>query len=86
LKPAQGNSSARPYLKKILHKNRAGRAAQGESPEFKPKYHKQKNKKGLRKQKQKTKSELDYFKVTSFVKITFFVKVFCKKGPPYHAG
>jgi hypothetical protein len=28
----------RPYLKKNLHKNRAGGVAQGEGPEFKPQY------------------------------------------------
>jgi hypothetical protein len=44
LKPAQANSSARPYLEKNLHKNRAGGGAQGEGPEFKPQYHKKKKK------------------------------------------
>jgi hypothetical protein len=34
----------RPYLKKTLHKNRAGGVAQGEDPEFKPQYHKKKKK------------------------------------------
>jgi hypothetical protein len=34
-KPARANSSMRPYLEKILHKNMAGRVAQGEGPEFK---------------------------------------------------
>jgi hypothetical protein len=34
----------RPYLKNTLHKNRAGRVAQGEGPEFKPQYHKTKTK------------------------------------------
>jgi hypothetical protein len=34
-KPARGNIAARPYLKKTLHKNRAGGVAQGEGPEFK---------------------------------------------------
>jgi hypothetical protein len=28
--------------RKTLHKNRAGRVAQGEGPEFKPQYHKKK--------------------------------------------
>jgi hypothetical protein len=37
-KPAQANSSARPYLKKALHKKRDGGVDQGESPEFKPQY------------------------------------------------
>jgi hypothetical protein len=36
LKPAQANSSTRPYLGKTLHKNRAGGVAQDEDPEFKP--------------------------------------------------
>jgi hypothetical protein len=36
LKPAQANSSARPYLEKPFTKNRAGGVAQGEGPEFKP--------------------------------------------------
>jgi hypothetical protein len=31
-KPAQAKSSTRPYLKKNLHKNRAGGVAQGEGP------------------------------------------------------
>jgi hypothetical protein len=39
LKQAWANSSARPYLEKTLHKNRAGGVAQGEDPEFKPQYH-----------------------------------------------
>jgi hypothetical protein len=30
----------RPYLKKTLHKNRAGGVAQGEGPELKPQYRK----------------------------------------------
>jgi hypothetical protein len=30
----------RPYLRKTLHKNRAGGVAQGEGPEFKPQYYK----------------------------------------------
>jgi hypothetical protein len=30
---------------KTPHKNRAGRVAQGEGPEFKPQYHKKKKKK-----------------------------------------
>jgi hypothetical protein len=38
LKPAQANSSVRPYLKKTLHKNRAGELAEGEGPKFKPQY------------------------------------------------
>jgi hypothetical protein len=37
-KAAQANSSMRPYLKKTLHKSRAGGVAQGEGPDFK--YHK----------------------------------------------
>jgi hypothetical protein len=32
----------RPYLKKTLHKNKAGGVAQGEGPEFKPQYQKKK--------------------------------------------
>jgi DNA-binding transcriptional regulator PaaX len=43
LKPAQANSSVRPYLKKTLHKKRTGRVAEG--PEFKPQYCKKKKKK-----------------------------------------
>jgi hypothetical protein len=39
------NSSARPYLKKTLHKNKAGGVVQGEGPEFKPQYHKKKKEK-----------------------------------------
>jgi hypothetical protein len=35
----------RPYLKKIFHKNKAGGVAQGEGPEFKPQYCKNKKKK-----------------------------------------
>jgi hypothetical protein len=35
-KPAQANSSMKPYLEKTLHKNKAGGVAQGEGPEFKP--------------------------------------------------
>jgi hypothetical protein len=38
-KPAQENS-LRPYLKKTHHKKRAGRVAQGVSPEFKSQYQK----------------------------------------------
>jgi hypothetical protein len=34
----------RPYLKKNLHKKRAGGMAQGIGPEFKPQYHKKKKK------------------------------------------
>jgi hypothetical protein len=41
-KPSQGTSSARLYLKNTLHKNRAHGVAQGESPEFKPQFHKKK--------------------------------------------
>jgi hypothetical protein len=44
-KPAWANSSHDPISKKTLHKNRAGRVAQGEGPEFKPQYHKKKKKK-----------------------------------------
>jgi hypothetical protein len=44
LKPAQANSSVRPYLKKTLHKNRAGGLTQGIGPEFKPYYLKKKKK------------------------------------------
>jgi hypothetical protein len=36
LKLACANSSMRTYLEKPLHKNRAGRVAQGEGPEFNP--------------------------------------------------
>jgi hypothetical protein len=35
----------RPYLKKTLHKKRAGGVAKGVGPEFKPQYQKNKNKK-----------------------------------------
>jgi hypothetical protein len=42
LKPAWVNSSVRPYLKKNLHKKRAGGVAQGVGPEFKPQYWKKK--------------------------------------------
>jgi hypothetical protein len=45
------NSSARPYLKKTLHKNKAGGVVQGEGPEFKPQYHKKKRKKNRFKSK-----------------------------------
>jgi hypothetical protein len=38
-KPAQENSSARPYLEKTLHKNRAGGVVQDKGPEFKPQYY-----------------------------------------------
>jgi hypothetical protein len=41
-KPAQANNSMRTYLKKTLHKNRAGGVVQGEGPEFKPQYQKKK--------------------------------------------
>jgi hypothetical protein len=44
-KPAQANSSLRPYLGKTFHKNRAGGVAQGEGSEFKPQYQKKKKKK-----------------------------------------
>jgi hypothetical protein len=44
LKPAQANSSRDPYLKKTLHKNRAGEVAQREGPEFKPQYCKKEKK------------------------------------------
>jgi hypothetical protein len=43
-KPAWKNSSLRPYLNKMLHKNRVGGVAQGEGPEFKPQYCKKKKK------------------------------------------
>jgi hypothetical protein len=43
-KTAKANSSRDPILKN-LHKNRAGEVAQGEGPEFKPKYRKKKKKK-----------------------------------------
>jgi hypothetical protein len=39
------NSSTRPYLKKSLHKTRAGGVAQGEGPKFKLQYHKKKKRK-----------------------------------------
>jgi hypothetical protein len=35
----QANGSVRPYLEKKIHKNRTGRVAQDEGPEFKPQYH-----------------------------------------------
>jgi hypothetical protein len=38
LKPAQANSSMRPYLKKTLHNKRAGGVAQGVGLEFKPQF------------------------------------------------
>jgi hypothetical protein len=44
-KPAQANSSRNPILK-IPTTKRAGRVAQGESPEFKPQYCKKEKKKG----------------------------------------
>jgi hypothetical protein len=44
LKPAQTNTSMRPYLKNPSHK-RAGGVVQGVGPEFKPQYHKKKKKK-----------------------------------------
>jgi hypothetical protein len=44
-KPAWANRSSRPYLEKTLHKNKAGRVAQGEGPEFKAWYHQKKKKK-----------------------------------------
>jgi hypothetical protein len=37
-KPAQANSSVRPYFEKTLHKNRASRVAQDEGLEFKSQY------------------------------------------------
>jgi hypothetical protein len=37
----------RPYLKNTHHKNRAGGVSQGEGPEFKPQYQKNKNKKQM---------------------------------------
>jgi hypothetical protein len=40
LKPAQVNSSARPYLEKTLPTKRTGAMAQGVGPEFKSQYHK----------------------------------------------
>jgi hypothetical protein len=43
LKPAQANSSTRPYLEKPFTKKRTGGMAQGESPEFKFQYHKKRN-------------------------------------------
>jgi hypothetical protein len=43
--PVWANKRLRPYLKKILHKKRAGGVAQGEGPEFKPQYCKKKKKK-----------------------------------------
>jgi hypothetical protein len=42
-KPAQANSSRDPILK-VPNPKRAGGVAQGESPEFKPQYHKKKKK------------------------------------------
>jgi hypothetical protein len=41
-KPDQANNSTRPYLGKVLHKNKAGGVAQGEGHEFKPQYLKKK--------------------------------------------
>jgi hypothetical protein len=41
-KPAQANSSLRPYLEKSFTKNRAGGMSQGEGPVFKPQYHRKK--------------------------------------------
>jgi hypothetical protein len=43
LKPARGNSSARPYLEKTTQ-NRADGVVRGVDPEFKPQYYKNKNK------------------------------------------
>jgi hypothetical protein len=43
LKPAQANSSVRPYLKKAYHKKSADGVAQGIGPEFKHQYCKKKN-------------------------------------------
>jgi hypothetical protein len=45
-KPAQIRSSQDPILKKPYTK-RAGGVAQGESPEFKPQYHKQNKKRSI---------------------------------------
>jgi hypothetical protein len=42
LKPDPAHSSERPYLEKTQHKNRAGGVAQGEDPEFQPRYLKKK--------------------------------------------
>jgi hypothetical protein len=39
-----GQIVLRPYLEKTHHKNRAGRAAQGEGPEFKLQNHKKEKK------------------------------------------
>jgi hypothetical protein len=44
LKPAQAYSSVRAYLKKSLSYKWAGGVAEGEGPEFNPKYHKKKKK------------------------------------------
>jgi hypothetical protein len=41
-KPAQANSSVRPYLEKALHKKGAGGVFQGVGLEFKPQYRKKK--------------------------------------------
>jgi hypothetical protein len=49
-KPALANSS-RPCLEKTLHKKRAGRMAEGEGPEFKPKYYKKKKKRRRKERK-----------------------------------
>jgi hypothetical protein len=43
-KPAQANSSARPYLKKPFAKTGLVEIASGEGPEFKPQYHTHKTK------------------------------------------
>jgi hypothetical protein len=43
LKPAQANSSEDTITRKKNHKNRAGRVAQGEGPEFKIQYLKRKS-------------------------------------------
>jgi hypothetical protein len=39
---SQPKKIVRLCLEKLLHKNRAGRVAQGKGPEFKPLYHKEK--------------------------------------------
>jgi hypothetical protein len=42
-KPAQANSSSRPYLEKPFTKNRVGGVAQGKGPEFKPELRRQRS-------------------------------------------
>jgi hypothetical protein len=44
-KPAWAKKAPETLSPKPFHKNRAGRVAQGEGPEFKPQYHKKKKKK-----------------------------------------